>query len=206
MAAFDETYPRLNFIMRFISWSFSGFRSGILRTLRLTVPAFPMFAWFYHYFYNLWLNKVGQGSWPPAWPAPRTRLVLLMVTIPVWGFCMSMWMISVPVAKWVSRATLNKLRRRHHRSMSILDMGHTYASDAQGPRFGRRRTRKLQWVATLGIYASLAVAGVYMFETSELPGDHRYRPDIEAAIRSPRPEGYGNGGESNAFNVSFCWQ
>ncbi|KAF8202750.1 cryptococcal mannosyltransferase 1-domain-containing protein [Mycena galopus ATCC 62051] len=45
------------------------------------------------------------------------------------------------------------------------------------------------WVA----YLSLALFGVYMLQTYELPIDHRFKERVELANRIPKPEGYGTG-------------
>ncbi|KAJ7323284.1 hypothetical protein DFH08DRAFT_817852 [Mycena albidolilacea] len=52
-----------------------------------------------------------------------------------------------------------------------------------------------------GCYLSLALFGVYMLKTYELPGDHRFKPAVELALQEPRPEGYGK--DEKAFIVSL---
>ncbi|KAJ7807369.1 hypothetical protein B0H14DRAFT_3881982 [Mycena olivaceomarginata] len=48
-----------------------------------------------------------------------------------------------------------------------------------------------------GCYLALALFGVYMLKTYQLPGDNRFKPAVELALREPRPKGYGkDGGES----------
>jgi len=34
---------------------------------------------------------------------------------------------------------------------------------------------------------------IYMLATYELPGDHRYKADVEKAVKVPKPEGYDDG-------------
>lgn len=49
----------------------------------------------------------------------------------------------------------------------------------------------------LGAYGVIVVCGLGLLVSYELPGDIRYRPLIRAAARSPRAEGYGDGGMSS---------
>jgi hypothetical protein len=54
--------------------------------------------------------------------------------------------------------------------------------------------RAILWLLLYTSYLALALSGIYLLKTYELPGDHRYRGDVEKAIASPRREGYGSGG------------
>ncbi|KAJ7157234.1 glycosyltransferase family 69 protein [Mycena filopes] len=54
-------------------------------------------------------------------------------------------------------------------------------------------TMNALWMGSFAVFVSLALSGLYMFETYEFPGDHRYKPDVELALREPRESGYHNG-------------
>ncbi|KAF9000027.1 hypothetical protein BDZ89DRAFT_1079471 [Hymenopellis radicata] len=60
-------------------------------------------------------------------------------------------------------------------------------------RSSRRGYHQYRWHITLLVYLSLSFCGLFMLSTYEQPADIRYRPDILAALKSPKPEGHGNG-------------
>jgi hypothetical protein len=65
--------------------------------------------------------------------------------------------------------------------------------------------RGILWLLLYATYLSLAISGVYLLKTYELPGDHRYKKDVESAIASPRREGYGTGGELTDLSRSLLY-
>lgn len=185
-------------LTRLLSYLFFGILSGLVLTAHLTLPA-ALFASIYHYLYGYWLSKVGNGAWAPAWPLNRTRLVLLMGTLPLWGAGMALAMVGSVAARRLWAWWRTRRERRGYRQLDI-----NLGADADGDGDDDRRMRYVRksgsgrrwgWYAWLGAYLSLVLAGVYMLETYELPGDHRYKADVEKAVKAPRPEGYGDGGE-----------
>ncbi|KAK0240793.1 hypothetical protein EDD85DRAFT_1019744 [Armillaria nabsnona] len=120
-------------------------------------------------------------SWASAWPANRTRFVVLMVSIPTWGLVMLIWTVgfTVPKSVWASRGKFYEAIE--------LD---------REPRTNRKFRRgyvQYRWHLSVLLYLSLFICGLFMLSTRELPGDVRFKAEIQAAIKSPRPEGHGSG-------------
>ncbi|KAJ6565794.1 cryptococcal mannosyltransferase 1-domain-containing protein [Mycena vulgaris] len=76
--------------------------------------------------------------------------------------------------------------------------------DPQSPSARTARTHRPRWCPRVMVYSHLTMAcfvtfmamalgGLYMYVTYELPGDHRYMPAVEAALASPKPGGYHDG-------------
>ncbi len=148
------------------------------------IPTF-LFAFIYNQAYLYWLATVGMGSWAPAWPANRTRLVFLMVSIPTWGLVMLIWTVGFTVLKsvWARRTS----RGEFYEAIELDPEPHTN-------RNFRRGYVQYRWHLSVLLYLSLFICGLFMLSTRELPGDVRFKAEIQAAIKSPRPEGHGNGG------------
>ncbi|KIY67924.1 glycosyltransferase family 69 protein [Cylindrobasidium torrendii FP15055 ss-10] len=145
-----------------------------------------LFAVIYNQIYLYWLSWVGWGVWQPAWPAGRTRLVYLMVTIPVWAAVMAALQIGYPLLQrlWSSRH-----RVQPDYEAINLDM------DESRPNARNLRRKYLQHRSyiTVLVYLSIFFCGMFVWTTYEQPNDVRYREDVLAAIKDPRPEGHGNG-------------
>ncbi|KAF9020681.1 hypothetical protein BDZ89DRAFT_1202519, partial [Hymenopellis radicata] len=148
------------------------------------VPA-VLFAFIYNQVYLYWLATVGLGSWSPAWPAGRTRLVFFMVSIPTWGFAMAAWTIAAAVVQSIWG------RKRAGPEYEAINLD-PEQNRVRG-RSSRRGYHQYRWHITLLVYLSLSFCGLFMLSTYEQPADIRYRPDILAALKSPKPEGHGNG-------------
>ncbi|KAF7318126.1 hypothetical protein HMN09_00320600 [Mycena chlorophos] len=121
----------------------------------------------YKYAWERWLQEYSADIFWPAFPYPRTRLVLLMFVVPVWGAGMAgitlLW------------NAFQRLQRR---------------KDNFG---GRTRPRPAILSKFLMLYIGLALSGVFLYLTQENAIDYRYRAVVEAANRVKRPDGYGDG-------------
>ncbi|PBK95379.1 hypothetical protein ARMGADRAFT_964080 [Armillaria gallica] len=164
-------------------WAFWTFFSTLRQISPYAIPTF-LFAFIYNQVYLYWLATVGMGSWAPAWPANRTRLVFLMVSIPTWGLVMLIWTVGFTVLKsvWARRTS----RGEFYEAIELDPEPHTN-------RNFRRGYVQYRWHLSVLLYLSLFICGLFMLSTRELPGDVRFKADIQAAIKSPRPEGHGNG-------------
>lgn len=85
-----------------------------------------------------------------------------------------------------------------------IDMGAEQEEDHghQIPRYHLLQAfrRHLRWRLCLASYLAIVGLGVFLLATYELPGDIRYRPDLRAASRDPKPEGYGSGGKCTSIS------
>lgn len=151
--------------------------------------------------YRYWLSKL-NGSWWTAFPVSRTGFVITLVAVPVWGACMAVLMLLWPVGLWTwTRLVRRRLRRRQYEPVTVnlgdLESTRDAAPRRKGVDFGQTKRLGLNtryfifWAA----YASVALFGVYMLLTYELPIDHRFKSAIELANRVPKPGGYGSGGK-----------
>ncbi|KAL1696295.1 cryptococcal mannosyltransferase 1-domain-containing protein [Schizophyllum commune] len=137
--------------------------------------------------YEYWLDYVGNGVWEPAWPKARTRFVLCMVTVPIWGLCMAGGTLLWETGKRAYATYSARHWRAHYRALNDTDEDYS-KTRARVNRGEGRGT----WIA-LSLYGSLALFGLFLLATYEQPVDHRFKQDIALANRSPRPEGYGDG-------------
>ncbi|KAK0462588.1 uncharacterized protein EV420DRAFT_1197298 [Desarmillaria tabescens] len=171
-----------------LSWAFWTFFSTLRQISPYAIPTF-LFAFIYNQAYLYWLATVGMGSWAPAWPANRTRLVFLMVSIPTWSLVMLIWTVGFTVLKsvWARRTS----RGEYYEAIEL-------DPDPRSSRNFHRGYVQYRWHLTVLVYLSLFICGLFMLLTRELLGDVRFKADIQAAIKSPRPEGHGNGGTSIA--------
>ncbi|KAJ7919355.1 cryptococcal mannosyltransferase 1-domain-containing protein [Mycena leptocephala] len=172
--------------------------SFFVRTAFITLPIY-LFWFLYSYFWNYWTSYFPWNDlFLPAWPISRTRFVILMATIPSWGLCMALGILLLPVLKVLitySTQWYGKRKRGGDYEMAMGDMpanGGTSWRRAHRARPGLLRTSYLR-LGCFVVFASMALSGVYMFETYEDPADHRYRPDVETAVREPKNSGYFNG-------------
>lgn len=66
--------------------------------------------------------------------------------------------------------------------------------------YRRYNAPKLQ-IVRLCIYTALTLAGAWVLATYSSPGDNRYKNVVENAVKTPKPQGYGNGGQqSHSFS------
>lgn len=178
-----------------ISLLFFGAFSALFAVSHIIFPALA-FLFVYYKLQGLFDTTVGSGTWPPAWPAARTRLVLLMAAVPTWAAGMAVAML---VGRFASMYLFRARRLRSEYEMAAD------ADPEQKPVSPRNkhlsRLVRYRWHAKFGVYVFLAMLGVYMYKTYECPGDVRYRPLVEAAMRSPKPQGYGNGGMRSGVSM-----
>ncbi|KAJ7062895.1 cryptococcal mannosyltransferase 1-domain-containing protein [Mycena amicta] len=164
--------------------------SMLARTAFLTLPAY-LFWRIYRYSWDYWMREYESGIFWPAFPIPRTRLVLLMVDIPVWGLCM---LLGVPLWSLAQRFVVARFGRRHYYDSAI-------PMEDVDVRRRRNRTAQANNAAFLSpfsrkclmVYLGLALSGVFLYLTHEYSADYRYRAAVEAANRVKRPQGHGDG-------------
>lgn len=155
---------------------------ALIRTL---YPA--LLLWFiYARVYSFWFDQVGRGAWGPAWPVGRTRLVISMVALPLWGACMTCWR----VLGRVKRRILPGALREKYAGVIGVDIEGKFEGKAVARS---RRSGWSKWGADMAAYV-FVVLGIFLLSTYECVGDARYRPLIRQAARKPRPAGYHNGG------------
>ncbi|KAJ7508474.1 cryptococcal mannosyltransferase 1-domain-containing protein [Mycena galericulata] len=165
-----------------------------LRTAFITLPACLL--WFiYSSFSNYWSSQYASGIFEPAWPLLRTRLVLLMATIPTWGLCMSFGVLLWALGRYL----LGRMKRKRGDYQVAIPMDDVHPNDGSSQRTQTRRLRpaflgrhylSIGWLA---VFVSVALSGVYLFRTYEFSDDHRYRPEVQAALRVPKASGYYDG-------------
>ena len=167
---------------------------AILAAVHIVLPVFGpvlLVCYIYNRAYEYWLDYVGNGVWEPAWPKARTRFVLCMVTVPIWGLCMAGGTLLWETGKRAYATYSARHWRAHYRALNDTDEDYS-KTRARVNRGEGRGT----WIA-LSLYGSLALWGLFLLATYEQPADHRFKQDIALANRSPRPEGYGDGGASH---------
>ncbi|KAJ7608780.1 cryptococcal mannosyltransferase 1-domain-containing protein [Roridomyces roridus] len=188
--------PPFNRILAAIVWLLAFAFSFLWRTAFITLPAL-LFWNIYKKFAADWTRDYADGIFEPAWPVARTRLVILMATIPTWGLCMAAGVVLWAFGDFLLPRIARRRRGGADYEMSIPMDDLPNASTQRGHRshslrqilFGRYYLRTVAFC----IFASMALFGLYLYKTYELPGDYRYRPDIETALRVPKPSGYHDG-------------
>ncbi|KAJ6544680.1 cryptococcal mannosyltransferase 1-domain-containing protein [Mycena vulgaris] len=193
--------PLIRRILSPFLWLFSLVFSLALRTAFITLPIY-LFWLIYNYCYHYWLFYFPDGLFAPAWPEPRTRLVILMAAVPAWGLCMAVGVVLWPLLKlllaWVMDWATGQTRRGGDYEAAIpMEDVHPNGATHRKSRASRSHPsfvgRHYLGIAFFFVFMAMALSGVYMYETYELPGDHLYRPDIETALRTPRESGYHDG-------------
>ncbi|KAJ7089972.1 cryptococcal mannosyltransferase 1-domain-containing protein [Mycena epipterygia] len=153
-----------------------------------------------------WLSKL-SSSWGPAFPAVRTGYVITLVSLPIWGLAMA-----VLTLLWFALARVwgvvgTRLRRGQRYEPIVVDLddlepgeraerrgrGEEQRKGAQDGRGCARAKRGAGWFVLWCGYVALALFGVHMARTYELPVDHRFKSAVELANRVPKREGYGTG-------------
>ncbi|KAJ6601178.1 cryptococcal mannosyltransferase 1-domain-containing protein [Mycena vulgaris] len=188
--------PSISRVISPVFWILTFALSLIFRTAFITLPVY-LFWYIYNYCYDYWLLYFPAGLFAPAWPVPRTRLVILMATIPAWGLCMAVGVVLWPVLKYLLGLVMGRKRGGGDYEIAIpMEDVRPNGSAQHAAKSHRRPTRaacNLVAIWFFIMFVCMALGGVYMFETYELPGDHRYRPDVEAALKVPKESGYHDG-------------
>ncbi|KAJ7157957.1 cryptococcal mannosyltransferase 1-domain-containing protein [Mycena crocata] len=158
-----------------------------------------------------WVSKMG-GYWPPAFPVARTNFVITLVAVPIWGLTMALlillWVLFLRLLNIVQSRLL---RRQRYVALDVdvslddLEGGDdvgtarrrrgrgTHAAQMIRPHRFFQKAHGVGWFIAWCGYLSLALFGVYMLRTYELPIDHRFKKDVQLANRVPKREGYGAG-------------
>jgi hypothetical protein len=161
-----------------------------LRSIRAPLFIFSavLFCFVYAVAAAIWSKTMGVGTWPPAWPVARTRLVLVMITTPIWAICMACCSV-------VSMFIGSRSSSRNYEGYELAPIFHM---DEQVQTSGQiyPRPRVWRWPFRLSIYLLIVVFGIFLLCSYEQPNDTRFRPVLKTAMRFRRPEGFGNGGAS----------
>jgi len=169
--------------------------------------------------YRYWDEMTwGEYRWDTTWPRGRTRLVLLMFVVPVWGALMvALTFVYVRLARtyqW-KRAWRSVRQQLSRYYFAVDDYGRpgelaaltTVESDDEsdstdgslGDHVRRRNTtggkrRSRSWRYTVAGFSVLPLLGLFLLATYEQKDDIRYRSLLQKALDQPLPEGYHTGG------------
>ncbi|KAJ7757620.1 cryptococcal mannosyltransferase 1-domain-containing protein [Mycena metata] len=188
-------HPTVSRIVYPLYWLSSFVLTILARTAFITIPLY-LFRYIYLYFWDYWTFYFPDGLFLPAWPTPRTRLVVLMATVPTWGVCMAVGVVLWAVLKVLFAFSVQWVARRR-RGGGDYELASPTEHLGARKRTQRRRPALLWmnvlWLASFFGFVSLALSGLYMFETYEFADDYRYKRDIELALREPKQSGYHDG-------------
>lgn len=175
-----------------LSWAIQKLFSifSLVKILPFAIPV-ALFGVIYNQVYRHWLADVGSGSWEPAWPAGRTRLVFFIIAIPIWALVMALGTIAYALV----RSYWHKQKRGAAYGEVDLDPEDLNRTQGRSVRRQRYFYRLYRGHLSIYIYLLLGICGILLWGTYEQPADVRYRPDILRALKSPQRGGYGNGGE-----------
>ncbi|KAJ6503089.1 cryptococcal mannosyltransferase 1-domain-containing protein [Mycena vulgaris] len=181
-------------VIPFILWQLTFILSLLFKKAFITLPII-LFCGIYSSVRLYWFIELSSGLFEPAWPAARTRLVLLMAAIPAWGLSMAVGVALRPLAKYLLTKAMRRKRGGGDYEI-FIPMGDPHSPSAR-TRWPRRRPKALECsslaMGSFVIFLVMALSGLYIIATYELPGDHRYKPDVEAALKAPKPGGYHDG-------------
>ncbi|KAH7104564.1 cryptococcal mannosyltransferase 1-domain-containing protein [Auriculariales sp. MPI-PUGE-AT-0066] len=153
--------------------------------------------------YHIWDSRTGgKHRWDSTWPKGRTRLVLLMFVLPVWGSLMvATTLLYVGIRRaWSGRRLRLSLREQssYPAELAPLNDSQSDNNDATGDfaekhinvRGGVRRWWAQPSSKAIAFYVVLAMFGVFLNATYEQKADIRFRPLLQKALSHPKPEGY----------------
>lgn len=189
-----------------------------LRVLYWLAPFIVLYNMYQRAWDWLW-RKAFQWVWMEAFPMPRTRLIIFMVILPAWGALMASALILIAATQFLLSFVVARTRTRIYLPLATVEMERMLSEDDSltdvdneppivKPRalsMRRPRSWHLCWWSSMCIYVSLAFAGVYLYRTYEQPDDIRFRPQLELAVRNPRPQGYGKRGALHVSVLAFLW-
>ncbi|KAJ7075335.1 cryptococcal mannosyltransferase 1-domain-containing protein [Mycena belliarum] len=192
LVAAATTHPVISRVVSPVVWLLSFVVSILLRTAFLTLPTVPLW-YIYNYFNDYWLFYFppDSGMFVPAWPEPRTQLVVLMATIPSWGLCMAVAVLLWSLVKYLFPWVMRRRRGGDYEMAIPMEDVHPNGRTPKAPR-SRPAYCSLSF-ACFVVFLSMALSGVYMFETYENPLDYRYRPAVAAALKNPTRSGHHDG-------------
>jgi hypothetical protein len=199
--------PAVNLVLSPIFWILSFTFSVFLRTAFITLPI-CLFWYIYNYCWDYYFLHFppDSGLFVPAWPVPRTRLVMLMATIPAWGLSMAVVVVVWHLIKYLGGHVFGRKRRGDYELAMPMEEVRSNTPRKSTPA-GHRSYMVFSWrnlsIVSFAIFVVMALSGVYLFETYELPADHRYKPDVETALRVPKESGYHNGSKQNCVECVF---
>ncbi|KAF7332993.1 hypothetical protein MVEN_02405600 [Mycena venus] len=163
---------------------FGSTRRFLLHRLQITLPLLS-FTFILTACCLVLLISLGVG-FPYAFPIWRTLFTATIISIPIWGVCMSalhlVWTFGAPIPHFL----WTWQRHRQHYVPLAFD-ANDFMADAEKKH--RHRRPPTLWPGFLLV----ALCGVYLLSTYELPIDHRFKAAVELANRVPRREGYGTG-------------
>jgi hypothetical protein len=190
----------LSLVLRTLPFAFSLF----FRTSFITLPMYLLW-YIYRYCWDYYLLYFPPeaGLFAPAWPAPRTRLVISMVAIPAWGLSMAVGVAAWHLLKYLGGRVFGRKRRGDYALAIPMEEVSSHTSRKRTSAGQRSYIERYLAISCFAIFVAMALSGVYLFETYELPADHRYKPDIETALRIPKQSGYHNGSKRNVFEAVF---
>ena len=169
-------------------------RGAVIRALRSIqapwfVSAILVFCLIYAVAFGIWLNTVGDGAWPLAWPVARTRFVLAMITAPIWAACMVSCGV---VLRFIGSRSSSRSYQGYYELAPVSHMDEELpTSDKMYPH------PRISWpTVRLSMHLLIIAFGIFLLCFYEQPNDIRFRPLLKEAMRSPRAKGFGNDGVS----------
>lgn len=133
-----------------------------------------LFIEIYNIYYLVWLYHIGYAFFTTAWPIGRTRIVLLMYTIPTWGTAML-------TRAYVGRSSLSRKTPP------------TLGSPASAKEKKAPRKNHIN-AALIAIYCSLILAGLFAWATANHWSDTKYARFVKLSKKYPNSRGYNRRG------------
>ncbi|KAF7292905.1 hypothetical protein MIND_01189600 [Mycena indigotica] len=172
------------------------------------LTAVVLFRYIWKSLYAFYQAKLG-GAWGPAFPPHRTNFILAVGTIPIWGLGMAGIMLASAIVRrlwsgarlrWEGGKRGGHVNGNGHGRYEAIPLNVDDVEEMEEEDTRRRRQRResptpalktrLLWLGLLVFYLSLALFGLYMWKTYELPIDNRFKARVELANRVPKREGY----------------
>jgi hypothetical protein len=161
-----------------------------------------IFALVYGVVWTYWFAALGGSAWGPAWPAARTRLVLFVVSTPIWAATM----LGLILNAMFLRRIWQKWRHRLGFMKGYVEL----KVDDEETVSATARYNKRQWThdrsrahMQMSGYTLVLLASLWIVGTYEQPVDIQYRENIRKSLQNPHSNGYGTGGNIMiAFLVS----
>lgn len=142
----------------------------------------------------VWFFVIGRRAWEPAWPFPRTCLILAL-------FSSTVWFLLITALLLLSYILSSERRHLDHKVSPLedtleLELGRSDTFPARLPSVGRRPLPKTSfWVSWRQLPFKFGfVISALLWVTYENAANSRFKADVRAAVRFPKSKGYGNGG------------